>query len=242
MYVLIGALALEVAFGNSGHQADNAGALRLIGKTPAGQIALWLLAAGFLGLTLWQLTEAVWGVSEPGGRKVSRRFYAAGLAALYAVITYSVLRYALGVGAPSSSNKQSQDLTASAMHHPGGRFLVGAAGVALVIAGAVIAVQAWQQRFLRHMRRLATAPPATRRVVEHLGQFGGASRGAIFAGAGVFTVMAAVNASPHQAKGLDATLRSFAATPLGPWLLVLVALGLIVYGLYCGCEVRWRDT
>jgi hypothetical protein len=51
-----------------------------------------------------------------------------------------------------------------------------------------------------------------------------------------------VTANPGQAKGIDATLRSFASTPLGPWLLALFAAGLVVFGLYSWCEARWRKV
>ncbi|HEY3952641.1 MAG TPA: DUF1206 domain-containing protein [Streptosporangiaceae bacterium] len=37
-------------------------------------------------------------------------------------------------------------------------------------------------------------------------------------------------------------LRALARTPLGPWLLVAVAVGLAVFGLYSFCEARWRDV
>jgi hypothetical protein len=71
---------------------------------------------------------------------------------------------------------------------------------------------------------------------------GGIARGAVAVTAGVFLVVAAVDASPQQAKGVDSALRALARTPLGPWLLVAVAAGLAVFGLYSFCEARWRDV
>ena len=58
--------------------------------------------------------------------------------------------------------------------------------------------------------------------------------------AGLFLLIAAVTAHAHQAKGIDATLRAFTKTPAGPWLLVLVALGLVIFGSYSLAEARWR--
>ena len=43
-----------------------------------------------------------------------------------------------------------------------------------------------------------------------------------------------------MAKGVDSALRALAHTPLGPWLLVVVALGLVTFGVYSWCEARWR--
>jgi hypothetical protein len=57
---------------------------------------------------------------------------------------------------------------------------------------------------------------------------------------GVFLIIAAVEAKPQQAKGIDSSLRVLASTPLGPWLLVLVAIGLIMFGLFSLCQAKWR--
>ena len=53
-------------------------------------------------------------------------------------------------------------------------------------------------------------------------------------------VVAAVEAKPQQAKGVDSSLRTLATTPLGPWLLVLVAIGLIMFGVYSCCQAKWQ--
>lgn len=62
----------------------------------------------------------------------------------------------------------------------------------------------------------------------------------MFITAGVFVVVAALRAQPHQARGIDSSLRALAATPLGPWLLALVATGLIMFGAFSCCAARWR--
>jgi hypothetical protein len=41
-------------------------------------------------------------------------------------------------------------------------------------------------------------------------------------------------------KGIDSSLRALSSTPLGPWLLVLVAIGLIMFGLFSFCQAKWR--
>lgn len=64
--------------------------------------------------------------------------------------------------------------------------------------------------------------------------------GAVAALAGVFLIIAAVRFSPSRAEGVDGSLRAFAHTPLGPFLLILVALELVAFGLFSWCEARWR--
>jgi hypothetical protein len=241
LYALIGIIAIEIASGNTRQQADRSGAVRLLAATPFGAVILWLLVAGMAGMTLWRVSEAIWGAADPDGHKASRRIGSLARAALYGVITYGILKYALGLGAPASSDQQSQDLTATALRYPGGQAAVAAVGAAVAIAGVVMMYRSWQGRFLRTLR-LRPASVRIRRVVTRLGQIGGVARGAVFVTIGIFLAIAAVEAKPRQAKGIDSALRVFAQTPLGPWLLVLVAAGLLIFGVFSCCEARWRNV
>jgi hypothetical protein len=58
--------------------------------------------------------------------------------------------------------------------------------------------------------------------------------------AGIFLIDAAVTFDPGQARGVDGTLRAFAAVPLGSVVLVLMALGLAAFGVFSFCEARWN--
>jgi hypothetical protein len=237
MYIVIGWIALQIAFGDGKQQADRTGALHELSSTPFGAVALWILVVGFIGMTLWRLSEAIWPTGD--GRKASKRVTALAKAVIYAVIAYGVLKYALGLGAPQSSNKQSVDLTATLLRYTGGKVLVIVIGLVLIGAGLYLGYQAWRERFRKDMD-LGRLSPRTRKIVEWLGRIGGVARGIVFVVAGIFLVVAAVEAKPGQAKGIDSSLRVLATTPAGPWLLVLVAIGLIMFGLFSCCEARWR--
>jgi len=239
MYIVIGWIALLIAFHKTGQQADRTGALHELGKTPAGEVALWVLVIGFAGMTIWRLSEAVFGASGAGRPKASTRLVSLGKAVIYAVIAWGVLEYAIGIGSPPSSDQQSVDLTATVMRHPGGRVAIVVIGLVFIGSGLYLGYNAWRKRF-RDDLRLGEMRTRTRRIVEWLGRFGGIARGIVFVTAGVFLVVAAVKAQPGQAKGIDSSLRSLAHTPLGPWLLVLVAIGLVMFGLFSCCEARWR--
>jgi hypothetical protein len=241
MYVLIGFIAVQIAVGSSHQQADRDGAVRLVAQTPFGSVVLWLLVVGFAGMTLWRLSEGIWGASGADGRKASKRVANLARAVFYAVVTYGILKFALGIGAPSSSDKQSRDLTADALKITGGQVIVAIAGVIVIIAGIYLAYRAFERKFLKHMR-MGSASPTTRTVVTRLGQIGGVARGVVFATVGVFLVIAAKDANPGQAKGIDSALRALARTPAGPWVLIVVALGLMTFGVYSWCEARWRDV
>jgi len=64
----------------------------------------------------------------------------------------------------------------------------------------------------------------------------------VIIGIGIAAVDAAVTYDAPRAKGVDGVLRSFAQSPFGPWLLILVALGLIAFGILSFFEAKWRRT
>lgn len=237
--MIIGWIAVEVAFGRSRQQADQTGALHSVAATPVGGVLLWLLAIGFIGMTVWRLSEAAYGAPGADGRKATSRLTALGRAVIAEVIAYGAMTFALGAASHQSSDTESVDITATLMRHAGGRVLVVVIGLAFIGGGLFVAYRAWRKQFLSELA-LRQLRPGVRRVVQWLGEFGGIARGIVFITAGGFLVDAAAHAQPQQAKGLDSSLRALAATPLGPWLLVLVALGLIMFGAFSCCQARWQ--
>ena len=241
MYLLIGVLAVQIAFGSGGKQADTSGALRAVAAHPGGIVVLWLLAVGFAGLAIWRFAEVVYGQAGPGGRKAAKRLGSLARAVVYAFICGTVVSFILGTGGKTSGNTQSKDVTARLMAHSGGRWLVALIGIGLAAAGVALAVYGIRRKFLEHLR-MAQMSRGTAKVVKTLGLVGYVARGVVFCVAGGFLVDAAVSFSPQKAQGIDGSLLKLATTPVGPGLLVAVALGLVVFGVYSGCEARWREV
>ena len=53
--------------------------------------------------------------------------------------------------------------------------------------------------------------------------------------------MAAAQADPQESSGLDGALKTLAAQPLGTVLLLAVATGLVLYGIYSFARARYAD-
>ncbi|MCT9082502.1 DUF1206 domain-containing protein [Streptomyces fulvoviolaceus] len=237
VYVLIGALALQIALSSGGESADRQGALAQVAEQPFGKVMLWAMVVGFASMALWRGARAV--LTRGPQRKAGSRALDGGRAVFYAFVCWTTAVYAAGGGQGSSGNEQSQDGTASALKLSYGQVLVGAAGCLLIGIGAVLAVRAAMRRFLKQLDTGAMSH-RTKQVVTALGVGGGVARGVVFAAAGIFILVAAVRFDPDEAKGVDATLRSFTQTPVGPWLLVAVAIGLILFGVFSFASARWR--
>ncbi|MFD9883272.1 DUF1206 domain-containing protein [Streptomyces alboflavus] len=242
LYALVGVLALRIAFADDGgKQADRGGALTEIADKPFGNALLWLLGLALVGMALWRLSEALFGQAGPDGHRARKRLASAGRSVFYGVVAYSVLAYVTGdKGSGSgSSDRQSDDVTATALGWPAGQWIVGAVGAGVAAAGVWIAVRAVRRKYHKHLRMHEMSTPV-RRTVDTLGVVGGSGRGAVFAAAGAFVLVAAVRHEPGEAKGMDDVLRSFQETPAGPWLLVVVALALVAFGLFSWACARWR--
>jgi Domain of Unknown Function (DUF1206) len=200
---------------------------------------LWLLAAGFAGLALWRFAETAYGQAGPGGRTAPKRLASLALGVLYSCICGIVINFIFGVDRGTSSNTESKDFTARLLAHSGGQVLVVLIGVAIAAAGVGVGIYGLRRKFAMYLHTAQMGATA-RRAVEWLGVTGYVTRGVVFCVASAFLIDAAVSFDPQKAQGLDGSLRETAATPLGPWLLFAVALGLVIYGLYSWCEARWR--
>ncbi len=236
IYILIGIVAILVAIGQGGHQADQQGALQLVASQPFGAVALWLLAIGFVGYALWRLSEAAFGVPGEGtGAGPRLKSLVRGLVyASFAVLTFKII-----LGKKANQAGQQKDVTASVMHHAGGRFAVGIVGLIIVIVGLALVVEGARHKFMKHLRT-GEMSPQTRKAVRRLGTVGTIARGLVFALAGVLVIDAAITYDPSKAAGLDTALHTLRNQPFGEFLLIIAALGLIAFGVYGLAEARWR--
>jgi type IV secretory pathway VirB2 component (pilin) len=82
----------------------------------------------------------------------------------------------------------------------------------------------------------------TRQVVKVLGMTGTIARGLVFALVGVLVIDATVTHKAAESGGIDKALLTLRDQPLGEFLVLLAALGLIIFGVYGLCEARWRKV
>jgi hypothetical protein len=236
IYILIGWIAVLVALGRSTREADQQGAIQLLASKPYGLISLWLLAIGFVAYALWRLSEAAFGVTgEDNG--AGPRLKSLGRAVVYA--GFAVLTFKAISGAHDSQSRQQQDVTAKVMQHPAGQWLVGIAGLIVVIVGLVLIIEGFRRKFMKYLQT-SRMSPRTRRVVRLLGTVGTIARGAVFALAGIGVIDAAITHKASSSGGIDKALLTLRNQPFGEILMLAAALGLLIFGIYGLCEARWR--
>lgn len=233
VYLVMGWLAILLARGESAH-VDQRGVLVTVLSQPFGTLLVVVLLVGFLAYALWRFSEAAFGpVGEPPGAGPRLKSAGRGLAYLaLAWTSFEVLR-----GARATQAGQQAHLAAAFLDNPAGRALVGLVGLAVVAAGLVMVHEGWSKKFMRYFGSL---PPHLRSAVVWLGRVGTVSRGLVFAVAGVLVVTAAWSARAADAGGIDVAVRTLLGWPYGPQLVLLLGLGLLVFGVYALAEAVWR--
>jgi hypothetical protein len=254
VYLIVGYLAGRVALGAAGvgqaataRPASGGGALEALAEHPGGRVALALLAVGFLGYALLALVQAGFRHQdvENAAERWGKRLFFAGVALLYgAFFVYTaslLLRPGSGQQSAAGSRNQETELTARVLSWPYGRLLVGTVGAVLLVAGLGFGYQAVSTNFQDRLKRERMGPGIWQ-AVTLLGAVGSWARAVVLALVGVFVISAAVTFDPDKARGLDASLRTLARQPYGPWLLGAVALGLVCYGAYVLLETVYRKV
>jgi hypothetical protein len=242
-YGLVGALALQLAFGGSGKATSRQGALEQVAQRPFGKLILVLLSLGFAGYAVWRFVQAY--AERPDADDAAAKVWVkragyVGRGLIYVGLTYSTARIVLGSGA-QSQNAKARHSAGVVLSWPAGRWIVGAAGLCL------LAVAFWNlyrglARKFDDKWRLSRLTPAVRRWGARAGVVGHVARFVVFGLIGLFALKAALEYKPKDAIGLDGALQKLAHASYGPWLLGLTAAGLFAYGVYCLVDARLRDV
>lgn len=247
LYAALGILAIQFAAGDaSSAAATRGGAIELVASQPLGQWLLGVLTAGLFALAVWQAILTVRGDPVEGSEATDRAKYAA-----RTVIYLATASTALGIlvahlgadpgsaGAGGGASGQEQ-AAATVMDWPGGAWLVGLCGAALIAAaGQQAYAHAARKGFMQRLDR-ARMHPTVETAVERSGQAGYAARAVVLLVVGIFLVVAAIQHDADRAVGLSGALKTLAEQGWGQLVLWLVAIGLFLYGVFCFGEARYR--
>ncbi|MFN8511642.1 MAG: DUF1206 domain-containing protein [Thermomicrobiales bacterium] len=241
VYLLIGALAVQVALGRGGEMTDTKGALVRIAQAPFGRFLLIAMAVGIAGFVLWRALQALLDTDNEGtdAKGLATRLGYVGSAVAYTTLALSAVQLLRTGSAGKNTTQSTQDWTAKLLDKPFGQFLVGVAGLVVIGLGGYQLYKGVKAKF-REDLELGKLGPTENNWVTRLGQLGHIARGLVFGLIGLFLIVAALHHNPDEARGIDSTLATLAQQPFGPWLLGAVALGFVAYGLYMFAEARYR--
>jgi Domain of Unknown Function (DUF1206) len=238
-YALVGGLAIGVAIGVGGATTSREGALHRLAGAGFGSVLLVLLGIGLAAYAAWRFVQAIVCQEDEGWKTWGKRAGYAARGAVYAALAWSAVRFVLGAGGSESQTKKAHKTTAEVLSWPGGRWLVGAAGVVFVGAALWNLYRGLSKKFEdKWVARTGAAQTWGGRA----GVAGHAARFVVFGLIGWFAIKAAYGYDPQDAVGLDGALQRLANESYGQLLLGVTAAGLVAYAIYCFVDARYRDV
>jgi len=239
VYTIVGVLAVQAAFGAGGQTTDAKGALGAIAAQPFGKFLLALLTVGLIGYVVWRFVQAVQDPEHKGddakGWATRLGYAVSGL--IYASLAFTAIGLIRGSGGGGGGNSK-QDWTAQLLAQPFGQWLVGLVAAFVIGLGFYQLYKAYKAKFRKEMK-LHEMSPTEETWATRIGRFGLGARGVVFCIIGFFLLQAARQSDASEVRGLDGALQSLAQQPYGPWLLGIVALGLVAYGIHMAVQARY---
>jgi hypothetical protein len=240
VFLVIGILAMQAARGTGGQTTDAQGVLFKISQQPFGQVMLFLLGVGLLGYALWRLVMALWDSENEGrdAKGVAKRIGYSLSGFVYGSLALTAFQLVRGSQARSGNSAQ-YEWTARVLAQPLGRWLIVLAGLLVIGVALFTLYKAYSAKFLEGLNT-GSMSSVERTWVTRTGRAGYAARGVVFLLIGWFLIRAGLQSGASKTAGLDQALTTLAHQRHGPWLLGVVAAGLVAYGLFSFCEAYYR--
>jgi hypothetical protein len=237
VYGIIGILALKLAIGAGGKATTQRGALMTLAQEPFGKALLIATAVGLAGYAAWRLVRA--GIGHGSEQNDSGFHRIAGVASGVAYATLCVTAVKILTGANSSGGSNSpKQTTGGVLGWTGGTEIVGVVGAILIGVALFQGYKGVSKKFL-HDSNTRDMSREVKRAFTAIGVFGHLARMVVFGLIGYGLVKAAVDYNPSSAIGLDGALNKLLHNSYGPFLLGVVAAGLIGFALYSIADARY---
>ncbi|WP_255517994.1 DUF1206 domain-containing protein [Fulvivirga sp. M361] len=240
VYCLIGGLTAMTAVGWGGEKTGSSGALDYLVQQPFGQVILIVTVAGLAGFVFWRFYQAFF---DPEGRGTDIKgvlaragFFISG--AFYGFLAYTALSLLLNASS-SSGGSSRESYIADLLSKPYGQILVAVVGLLFMGKAIYQFYIAYSGKFKEKIEEAGLGKPA-KGILLKAGIIGHTSRGIIISIVSYLTFKAAFTSNSDKAGGTGDAL-DFLQNEFGTFVLAIVALGLMAYGLFMFLKAKYCE-
>ncbi|EPD51348.1 hypothetical protein HMPREF1210_01946 [Paenisporosarcina sp. HGH0030] len=231
VYGMIGILAALAAFGPGGDTTGTSGALQSIAEMQFGDFVLWVIGIGLIGYIMWDFIKAFKDPENEGNdaKGLIKRtgYFISGI--IYANLAFGAIKLASHTGNAEGGGEKT--ISAKLMEQPFGEWIVGLVGVIIIGYGLYELYSGVKEKFMDKFKTYEMNEKE-RKIARLSGKIGLNARGVVLSMVGFFFIRTAYTNNPEESKGLGGALAELARQPFGQLILAMVAVGLILYGIY----------
>ncbi len=240
VYSLAGGLTVAAALSLGKETTGKTGAIKFLEDQVLGQVILVLLSLGLFCYAFWRFYQSLRDPEQVGsdnrGKAKLFAYFISGLIYI-GLAAYTLMQLQAG-NSSGSGNRIYQTLSGTTRDIVFALFAIG-----LVIKGGYQFVQATRGTFISkyHLDDIRTTE--TRRLVRNIGYAGLYARGLVMLILAYIFIRATSwlqTGGDEQVGGMSRAF-SFLREAGGPWLVGVIALGLLCYGLYMLILSRYRQ-
>ncbi|MEO0349311.1 MAG: DUF1206 domain-containing protein [Cyanobacteria bacterium P01_A01_bin.15] len=241
VYGTAGLLALMQAFDlNRGETVGSEGALKTIAAQPFGRGLLVVLAISLVGYVMWRFIQAIFDPEHRGSSMadILRRISYACSGFAYGGIAFSAVKI-LRIFS-TSDGKTAEQWAFEIMLQPFGRWIVGAGGLTVFGIGCYYFYRVIKAEFRQRFKRQQMSD-STRTWTTLVGRVGIAARGFVYVVIGCYGLRAAWEFDSSMIKTTEDALAVFDNNPTDEWILAILGMGFIAYGIHMGFQSVYRS-
>lgn len=242
LFIVIGILALMVAFGQKGGElADPSGALETIAEIPYGRVLLIIFIVGAISHGAWNILRGVADVDNAGNKwqGIVRRSIAVGVGIFYLSLAFTALSIIIAERSTDRNGEIQRTLATILLALPLGSLLMGLIGIGIIVGGLNELYSGLTGKYLESFK-IRVLSNFQRQIITFLGVLSFAARALILVMMGGFFIAAAFYYNPNEAAGVDRALAILARQNYGKILLFITAAGLLCHGILSLYEARFR--
>lgn len=235
VYLVVAGFSL-FAIWQGGQAQGTSSALAQLEGSLWGKAVLFLIFLGMLAYAVWRYLDAAYDLEAYGsdGKGIVARIGMVVTGTVHLAIGFSafILLFTAGGEGGGSSIASAVD---TVMGWPGGRWIVGLAGLATIGAGIYYAIKAWKEKYREHL--------SANRVTTNWNwvlKFGVLAQGFIVTLIGIFFVYAAWTANPSEAGGVAKAFSWLNGQVYGQVLVAVVCVGLLGFAVFCFVNAAYR--